>query len=120
MAILNAEGELIAGRVYTPAAEMVRLLEQVSSRYPEAATQGLKPENHPTGGSALLSVRDVQGPPARRVLGRLQELYDPDFGGFGREPKTAAVGRTAFPLSPFQSCGRQESPWRWSSKAWKV
>ena len=105
VAILNGEGELITGRVYTPAAEMVRLLEQVSSSYPETATQGLEPENHPAGGSALLSGRDVQESPASQVFRRLQELYDPDFGGFGREPKQPPWEGLRFLLALYSRAG---------------
>lgn len=93
IAILDRAGELIAGRVYAPAEEMVRFLEdigsreEIGSRRPEAAAEAIQPRQDRPRPSASSLAGDDQDPPTGRVLQRLQELYDPDFGGFGREPK---------------------------------
>ncbi|MFQ6027225.1 MAG: DUF255 domain-containing protein, partial [Dehalococcoidia bacterium] len=81
--ILNDKAELIAGRIYTPPEELAQVLERVSSLYPEAPDSEI-PVNAP---SSL--PRGEAGPELaiNRVLKKLEELYDPDFGGFGREPK---------------------------------
>ena len=80
VAVLTPDGDLLAGRPYTPADEMAALLQQISSgefvgEQPRSSTETqLK-----TGGETGASVD--------AVLGRLEELYDAEFGGFGVEPK---------------------------------
>jgi len=85
VAFLDAEAELITGRVYTPPQEMLPLLEQVSAQYPEvgAALRG-RPGTTP---SPSMGERRNGGEAPHPVLNRLQEIYDTDFGGFGLEPK---------------------------------
>ena len=80
VAFLTGDGEFLTGRPYTPPDEMVFLLEQVSSGE-FAAGAGVAPERtaspHSNGGYASVDA----------VTGRLTELYDEEFGGFGVEPK---------------------------------
>ena len=78
VAVLDHRGDLIAGRIYTPPEEMVRFLEQASSGHPDLSE------------AAPPSIAASAGEPGAEVtsvLQRLEELYDPDFGGFGSEPK---------------------------------
>ena len=78
VAVLDHRGDLIAGRIYTPPEEMVRFLEQASSGHPDLSE------------SAPPSIAASAGEPGAEVtsvLQRLEELYDPNFGGFGSEPK---------------------------------
>ncbi len=78
VAVLDHRGDLIAGRIYTPPEEMVRFLEQASSGHPDLIE------------SAPPSIAASAGEPGAEVtsvLQRLEELYDPNFGGFGSEPK---------------------------------
>jgi uncharacterized protein YyaL (SSP411 family) len=86
IAFLDAQGQLITGRVYTPPEEMVQILEQVGTGLKPAPTGPV-----PTAPSAYNEAGPIsegsQDSPAARVLERLKELYDPDFGGFGLEPK---------------------------------
>ena len=80
VAFLTAEGELLAGRPYTPADEMAALLEQISSgEFVDETSRSTIASGPPTGDGTSASVD--------AVLGRLQELYDEEFGGFGLEPK---------------------------------
>ncbi|MDA0735434.1 MAG: DUF255 domain-containing protein, partial [Chloroflexi bacterium] len=88
VAIMNDKGDLLAGRGYIPPDEMVELLEQVTASYPfppsylSAKSQDETRQDvpqHPTG------KRDASADD--RVLQRLKELHDPEFGGFGMEPK---------------------------------
>lgn len=86
IAFLDAQGQLITGRVYTPPEEMVQILEQVGAGLKPAPT-GPAPAAHRACNEAGLISRGRRDSPAPQVLRRLQELYDPDFGGFGLEPK---------------------------------
>jgi len=85
VAILDGEGDLLAGRVYTPPEEMLTFLEQITAGYPAAATA--------TGSQkSRVSLPRQPAPetsvsPDDRVLRRLEEIYDSEFGGFGVEPK---------------------------------
>ena len=85
--ILSDQGELITGRVYTPPEEMAQLLEQVKAGYPAWAGPVAGPSYDQTHPSTPPAARDIRESPVTRVLLRLEELYDPDYGGFGREPK---------------------------------
>ncbi len=80
VAFLTGSGEFLAGRPYTPPDEMVVLLRQVSSGEVtpgsgHAADRAASPNG--AGGNASVDA----------VLGRLTELFDEQFGGFGMEPK---------------------------------
>ena len=84
VAALGHDGGLLAGRVYTPPEEMLELLERVTASFPEppepvASRSRPGPGGYPYGGAGES--------PDERVLRRLEELYDPLYGGFGREPK---------------------------------
>ncbi len=85
VAILNNQGGLIAGRTYVPPEQMVDFLEQL-------VAEGIGPT------SRVDSAKDVAVPgqmperrgqeaPTTRVLQVLEQLYDAEYGGFGREPK---------------------------------
>ena len=78
VALLTGDGEFLAGRPYTPADEMAALLERVSSGE-------FVPEDGRNVGRAAPA--DTANASVDAVEGRLQGLYDRDFGGFGVEPK---------------------------------
>ena len=88
IAILNDRGELLDGCLYTPPDQMAGFLEQVVADYPNSSLHASGPglENEPIA-SAQHPAGNTQDSPTSIVLQRLQELNDPDFGGFGREPK---------------------------------
>ena len=75
--ILSGNGEFLTGRPYTPADEMAELLQQVSSG--EFVLEG-------AGGDAPAR-QTVSAASVDAVMGRLEQLYDSQFGGFGVEPK---------------------------------
>ena len=87
LAILDDQGNLLVGQVYTPPEQMVRLLEQVVAGDPTAGVVVKSPNREVTSNATKPLVEESEGSPAGLVLQRLHELYDPDFGGFGREPK---------------------------------
>ena len=80
VAFLTGDGEFLTGRPYTPADEMVALLQQVSSGE-------FSPEYKPAPESSASSGRAGTNASVDAVLDRLIELYDEQFGGFGLEPK---------------------------------
>ena len=80
VAFLTGDGEFLTGRPYTPADEMVALLEQVSSGE-------INPEYKPAPESSASSGRAGTNASVDAVMERLIELYDEQFGGFGLEPK---------------------------------
>ena len=80
VAFLTGDGEFLTGRPYTPADEMVTLLQQVSSGE-------FSPEHKPAPESGAASGRAGTNASVDAVLDRLIELYDEQFGGFGLEPK---------------------------------
>ena len=80
VAVLTANGEFLAGRPYTPPDEMVLLLEQLSNG--EFVSQGSGASERATAADRSVAASSVDA-----VMGRLSELYDEEFGGFGMEPK---------------------------------
>ena len=102
VAFLDSDGQLISGRVYTPPAEMLQLLDEVRSSYSEGAPFDPGPSD------SLLdtSPRDQEATVAQ-VLQALGELYDSDFGGFGDEPKQPPWEGIEFLLSAYQEKGER-------------
>ncbi len=88
VAILNGHGDVLFGGIYTPPDEMLRLLEQAAAGYSESSEPVSEPRAD-TGAPSLARqpAGDSQATPTGRVLDRLRQLYDPQFGGFGEEPK---------------------------------
>ena len=82
LAILDRDGAVIEGRVYVPPDDMIRLLERVGSSY-----QNGSPVAPPDDSVSDGPPQAQEGAAARSVIQRVDELYDPLFGGFGDEPK---------------------------------
>ena len=80
VAFLSGDGEILAGRPYTPPDEMVALLEGVCSGEISLVGEPVPERPSPAASTAV-------GDSDQAVLKRLTELYDEKFGGFGVEPK---------------------------------
>jgi uncharacterized protein YyaL (SSP411 family) len=106
VAILNEKAELITGRVYTPPEDLAQLLERVSSLYPDTSQDGI--EIHVDPSSSLSPGEAGQQSPVNRVLRKLEELYDPIFGGFGREPKQPPWEGLSFLLALYSRSREQK------------
>ena len=102
VAFLDGDGQVISGRVYTPPAEMVQLLEEVRHSHSE----GTRPAPGPWDSAPAASPRD-QAAAVGLVRQRLEELYDRDFGGFGDEPKQPPWEGVEFLLSVYQHKGER-------------
>ena len=95
VAFLTGGGEFLTGRPYTPPDEMAALLERVSSGEtvpadgdsPTPASSAGQAPTLPRGERELLDGRAGANASVDAVMGRLTELYDEEFGGFGVEPK---------------------------------
>ena len=107
VAVLDEQANLIAGRTYTPPDQMARFLEGIVAKGPGVPSNtGNKSSN---GSSGPLKQRDgeIHDPPTTRVLRRLQDLYDPDFGGFGREPKQPPWEALRFLMALYSRSGEK-------------
>ena len=87
VAILDDQANLITGRTYTPPDQMVHFLEDISVASPAVPPNSRNKGSNPSPDSLQRRVGEIHDSPTNRVLRRLQDLYDPDYGGFGREPK---------------------------------
>ena len=98
--LLSGDGEFLAGRPYTPPDEMAALLERVSSG--EFVSEDTRSE----GSDAL---RKTSNASVDAVEGRLQELYDREFGGFGVEPKQPPWEALRFLMARYSMTGERSA-----------
>ena len=87
VAILDDQAKLITGSTYIPPDQMVRFLELEATGAPALPSISETSGIHESRSAVQAPVEDALDSPANGVLRRLQDLYDPDFGGFGLEPK---------------------------------
>src|SRR5713101_3188265 len=73
-ALLDTDGEVLAGLTYVPPDRMVELLEQVKRQRAERESSQVAPG-------------DLVAQIYRHLLHALDETYDSEVGGFGHEPK---------------------------------
>jgi uncharacterized protein YyaL (SSP411 family) len=86
LAILDHDGRLISGRIYTPPDVLLPFLENMSQGYLSTIQPGAS-----SAGTASVAHQDPrtrsEDSPLTLVMDTLQDLYDPEYGGFGSEPK---------------------------------
>ena len=105
LAILDHQGALIIGRIYTPPDALLPILQQVSEEYPSNADAS-KSIDDSVSPSARHESWDSKGDsPVVRVLERLEELEDPEHGGFGDEPKQPPWEAISFLLARYSLTG---------------
>lgn len=102
VAFLDGDGQVLAGRIYTAPDEMVRLLEQVKSSYSEGTgkvsiTSEIAGDESAQGSGATTAM----------VRGKLEEIFDSGFGGFGNEPKQPPWEGIELLLSLYQHTGER-------------
>ena len=107
VAILDDQAKLIAGRTYTPPDQMVRFLEQGVAGAPALASRLEIPSFHDDPDPVQASVGGIYDSSTNRVLQRLQELYDPEFGGFGLEPKQPPWESLRFLMALYSRSGEK-------------
>jgi uncharacterized protein YyaL (SSP411 family) len=106
-ALLDGEGNLIAGGTYVPPKTMLPWLRKVASSY-----KG--PGQRVSTGDGDLAVDDVPGPPQvsqvyDRVISVTRASYDREHHGFGREPKFPMVFALELCLDDWLAHGSKES-----------
>ena len=108
LAILDHDGRLITGRIYTPRRiPLLPILQQVSEEYPSnvlALRRLLTIRSLPSARQEFFGLRQ-ETPRWPRVLERLQELEDPEYGGFGDEPKQPSWEAIGFLLARYSLTG---------------
>ena len=87
VAILDSQAKLIAGRTYAPPDQMVRFLEQGVAGAGALPSRSAISSLNDSPSPVQTAGGDAVGSATGSVLRRLQDLYDPEFGGFGMEPK---------------------------------
>ena len=102
LAILDSDGAVLEGRIYTPPDEMVQLLQRARSSY-QNHSHAAPPVDSPADGPP----HGQEGAADRAVIQRLQDLYDPSFGGFGGEPKQPPWDGIDLLLSLYQRSGER-------------
>ena len=102
LAILDSEGAVIEGRIYTPPDDMVHLLESVTSSHHEGS-YAAPPLDSPHD----LPPQTPPGASGRSVIQRIEALYDPLFGGLGDEPKQPPWDGIDLLLSLYQRNGEK-------------
>ena len=86
LAILDHEGLLITGRIYTPPDALLPVLQEISEGYPSGVRR--TPVVDDTNDVTVSNPQTRPGDsPVQRVMDTLYGIYDPRFGGFGDEPK---------------------------------
>ena len=89
-AFLTPDGEIITGGTYIPPEVMRRYLDQVSDLYRDRGAE-LEQRVAEVRLQEAQRGRELAGPLrwsiVEDVIGHIRGLYDPQYGGFGREPK---------------------------------
>ncbi len=108
-AFLAPAGALLAGATYMPPEQMLGALDQIADFYKEhrehveeRAVQLRKesPAENPASGE----LRETM---IARVLEEISDAYDPEYGGFGTEPKFPMTDVLDFLLQEYRATGDQ-------------
>ena len=111
-AFLTPDGSLLAGATYLPPDQMRAALEQISDFYAKNRTQ-----IEQRSVEIRSRVREYESSPASeltddiidRVLARIEEQYDPEYGGFGDAPKFPMIEVLDFLLQEYRARGNQRA-----------
>jgi uncharacterized protein YyaL (SSP411 family) len=89
-AILTPEGATLTGATYLPPEQMLRMLQQIKEFYREnkatVAERVAKMKSQPAAVQERTNA-ELRASMVARILEELTENYDPQYGGFGTEPK---------------------------------
>ena len=108
-AFLSSEGALLAGATYMPPDQMLGALDQIATFYRDH-------RDHVRERAVELRKEQTQERDARgelretmvaRILEEISEAYDPQYGGFGNEPKFPMSDVLDFLLQEHRAAGEQ-------------
>jgi uncharacterized protein YyaL (SSP411 family) len=89
-AFLTPQGDILTGATYLPPDQMADALVKVAAYYkgnkPEIVARVLEGRRR-AGSAAAASSGSLDAGLADRVLGAVEQAYDPTYGGFGTAPK---------------------------------
>ena len=105
LAILDHEGSLIAGRIYTPPDVLLPALQQIIETYPSTVSTPTPLDDSAFPNAGRQAPASADGSPVAQVLERLQELEDHEYGGFGDEPKQPPWETIGFLLARYSRTG---------------
>jgi hypothetical protein len=111
-AFLTPDGSLLAGATYLPPDQMRAALEQISEFYKKNRAQ-----IEERSVEMRSRVREYEVSPAsdlsedvvERVFARVEQMYDPEYGGFGDAPKFPMVEVLDFLLQEYRARGNQRA-----------
>jgi|SRR5579884_874336 len=109
-AFLTPDGSLLAGATYLPPEQMRSALEQVAQFYKtnreeidrRSADIRSRLAHHQTP-----DTEELREDAVARVLGYVEENYDPEYGGFGTAPKFPMVDVLELLLQEYRASGEQ-------------
>lgn len=111
-AFLTPDGSLLAGATYLAPDQMRAALEQISDFYAKNRAQieqrsveiRSRVREYEVSPSSELTEEIIE-----RVFGRIEEQYDPEYGGFGDAPKFPMVEVLDFLLQEYRAGGNQRA-----------
>ena len=101
LVFLDSAGAVIEGKIYVPPDDMIQLLDKIRACYPNASQKGLPTE------PAIDTSQVHNGRPPHLVRQKIDDLYDPIYGGFGDEPKQPPWEGIGYLLSEYQRTGER-------------
>ena len=109
-AFLSPEGDVISGATYMPPEQMRGALEQVSEAYGQRK-DAIRQRAHELGNrrraqaSLTSEASEIDESIVDDVSRSVAAAYDPEYGGFGMEPKFPAVSAIELLLHMYQTTG---------------
>ena len=110
-AVLTPEGMTLTGATYLPPDQMLRMVREIDTFYHEnralvdervaTLTSTPKPQSEPASPSALRASMIA------RIVEELSDAYDPEFGGFGTQPKFPQTDALELLLLEYRMSGEE-------------
>lgn len=110
-AVLSPAGELLTGGTYIPPEKLKPFLRRLARSYRENRDDFILAERpDPWEGEepARNPVEELTPEPYERMIMAVKKAYDPEYGGFGREPKFPMVEAIELALYGYATHGDEE------------
>ena len=108
-AFLAPAGALLAGATYMPPEQMLGALDQIADFYKEnhAHVEERAVELRKESSAERPASGELRETMIARVLEEISDAYDPEYGGFGTEPKFPMTDVLDFLLQEYRAAGDQ-------------